>query len=103
MKKALLFSVLMSFSFNSFAFTQAEALRATFNSDELIKSIANDSIESVKVAQNGNNFNIIINEKAPLVDGCSYEVKVVPERYAIDRLTTGIRLTASSVDENCGW
>ncbi len=101
MKKIILTAVILIFSTTSFAFTQAEALQVAFNSSAFVDSIGEDLVNSVKVTGTAYEFRVIVNEEAPLADGCSYMANIITEKFAVSPAVTGIRLVVSTVDKNC--
>jgi len=101
--KNLIITSLLFFSTSSFAYTQAEAVKAVFSNDQFIASIGESSIKSISVNDDGRDFTVVVNEKAPLADGCKFIAVVSAVRFATGPSSTGSRLEVSSQDRVCGW
>lgn len=99
--KNLLAVLILTISANSFAFTDAEIMRAAFDDKEFFKLIADRTIDSVNVVNVGYYHRVTINQENIQSGDCYLEAELGAQRYAIDYVTTGIKLKVFSIMDSC--
>ena len=78
----------------SFAATDAQIVGAVFNDQKFISLMGESKLDDIEISETSQKkYSVIVNSRAPMVDGCSYlaSVSEASERFAINPTTTGIR------------
>ncbi len=102
-----LFSILTILTtFASFAPTAAQILGAVFIDKKFVPVMGESKFDDIEISEISKQMHfVVVNARAPLVDGYSYSASVsqTSERFAINPTTTGIRtvLKVTDAQANC--
>lgn len=103
----LLITLLIFGNTVAFAATDAQLVGAVFSDQEFVSAMGDENLDDIKITNNDSNrYKVVVNERAPLADGCSFSANVTEtkERYAISPSATGLRtvLKVSKIKKKCG-